>query len=280
MTHRDELQLCPSPVTNRASHTGRYRRATRVAATLAMASAMLVASARFVAAQDQVIPPPPQTPPAGSSSTGTSSTTGTGTTQNPQNPPATPPQDNRLFFLLPNLLTVDNADHVPPLTVSQKYSLVAQGAFDVVEFPWYAFTSEISNANNSDPTLGAGWSGYGKRYTLNFVDGTSENFLVGAVMPMAFHQDPRYYRMGKGGFWRRSGYSISRIAVTRSDSGHNQVNFSEIVGAGVAAGLGNLYHPRDDRTLANTLSVWKTLIGYDTLTLVFREFWPDIRKAL
>jgi hypothetical protein len=40
------------------------------------------------------------------------------------------------------------------------------------------------------------------------------------------------------------------------------------------------YHPRADRTIRNTASVWGSQIGYDALTLVVKEFWPDIRRKL
>lgn len=166
------------------------------------------------------------------------------------------------------------------MTDAQKFTTVAQGSFDYIEFPWYAFTAGISQANNSEPTLGPGWKGYGKRYVLNFTDGTSENFLVGAIGPALLREDPRYYQMGTGGFLHRAGYAVSRIVVTRTDSGHSQINCSEIIGSGAAAALADLYHPQADRTLSNTLGVWRTLVAYDTLTLLFREFWPDIRKAL
>jgi len=45
------------------------------------------------------------------------------------------------------------------------------------------------------------------------------------------HQDPRFFQLGKGGFWHRTGYAVSRIFVTRSDSGNSQFNTSEIVAA-------------------------------------------------
>jgi hypothetical protein len=32
--------------------------------------------------------------------------------------------------------------------------------------------------------------------------------------------------------------------------------------------------------LPNTLSVWGTQVGYDTITLVVKEFWPDIRRKI
>jgi hypothetical protein len=40
------------------------------------------------------------------------------------------------------------------------------------------------------------------------------------------------------------------------------------------------YHPEADRTLSNTASVWGTQVGYDMLTIVVKEFWPDIRRKL
>ena len=33
-----------------------------------------------------------------------------------------------------------------------------------------------------------------------------------------------------------------------------------------------------DRTLKNTASVWGSQVGYDTITVVIKEFWPDIRR--
>jgi len=35
-----------------------------------------------------------------------------------------------------------------------------------------------------------------------------------------------------------------------------------------------------DRTLTNTASVWGTQVGYDTITIVVKEFWPDIHRKL
>ena len=40
------------------------------------------------------------------------------------------------------------------------------------------------------------------------------------------------------------------------------------------------YHPKGDRNLPNTASVWGTQVGYDTITIVVKEFWPDIRRRL
>ncbi len=188
---------------------------------------------------------------------------------------------DRLFFALPNFLTLENAKNVPPMTTAEKFKVTARSSFDPVEYFWYGMLAGLSQAENSEAGYGQGAQGYGKRYGAYFADGTIENFMTTAIFPSLFRQDPRYFQLGKGGFWKRTGYAIGRIFVTRTDSGQKQFNYSEILGSAVASGISNYtYHPREDRNLPNALSVWGTQVGYDTLTYVVREFWPDIRRKM
>jgi hypothetical protein len=204
--------------------------------------------------------------------------------------------NDRLFYTLPNFLSIENTAQVPPLTTRQKYAVVARGTFDPVQYPWWAFLSAISQADNSEPGYGQGWGAYGKRFGTAAADGIIENFMTAAVLPSILHQDPRFFQSSKGGFLRRSEYAVSRILVTRTDSGHSQFNYSEIVGSALSASISTFgYHPRSryistptnphkfvdsDRTLANAANVWGSQVGYDTITIVVKEFWPDIHRKL
>lgn len=204
--------------------------------------------------------------------------------------------NDRLFYTLPNFLSLETTSKLPPLTTKQKYAVVARGTFDPVQYPWWAFLSAISQADNSEPGYGQGWGAYGKRFATAAADGTIENFTTGAVLPSLLHQDPRFYQSSQGGFPRRSWYAVSRIFVTRTDSGHSQFNYSEIVGSALSASVSTYsYHPRStyvstptnphkfvpsDRTLLNTADVWGSQVGYDTITIVVKEFWPDIHRKL
>jgi hypothetical protein len=188
---------------------------------------------------------------------------------------------DRLGFALPNFLTLENAGQVPPLTAGQKFKVVTRSSFDYAEYPWYGFLAGISQAENSEPGYGQGASGYAKRYGAAFADGTIENYFTSAILPSMLHQDPRFFQSGKGGFWHRAGYAVSRIIVTRGDSGNTEFNFSEVFGSGISSAISTYsYHPQEDRTLRNTASVWGTQVGWDSVTYVVKEFWPDIRRKI
>jgi hypothetical protein len=250
-------------------------------ARFALASAILCAV--ISAAQDSQPAggsptPQPQSTPQGAPAQG----------KDDQNKPAPGQADSksgtsndRLFYALPNFLTLENGAHVPPLTAKQKFKVVARGSFDYIQLPWYGALAGISQAENSEPGYGQGAEGYGKRFGSAFADGTIENFMTGAVLPSLLHQDPRFFQSSEGGFAHRAGYAVSRIFITRTDSGKKQFNFSEIFGSAIAAGISTYsYHPRADKTVDNALSVWGSEVGYDTITIVIKEFWPDIRRKL
>jgi hypothetical protein len=204
--------------------------------------------------------------------------------------------NDRLFYALPNFLTLESKKQLPPMSVRDKFKVVALGTFDYVEYPWWGVLAAISQATNGEPAFGQGWKAYAKRYGTTAGDSMVENFMVGAVFPSILRQDPRYYQSGQGSLFRRTGYSVSRIVVTRTDSGRTQFNYSEIFGAAAAAAISAYtYHPRStyistpsnphmfvasDRTFSNVVSTWGTQVGLDTITIVVKEFWPDIHRKI
>jgi hypothetical protein len=187
--------------------------------------------------------------------------------------------NDRILWTLPNFLTVENAGSIPPLTPGQKFKVVARGIFDPFEFVLVGFVAGLNQASNSNPSYGQGMQGYAKRYGTAYGDNAIENFMGSAVFPTILHQDPRYYQLGQGGFWKRTEHAVSRVIITRSDSGDKQFNYSEVGGALVAAAISTYtYHPRSERGFGNVLSVWGSQMGWDAVTYMIKEFWPDLRK--
>jgi hypothetical protein len=86
--------------------------------------------------------------------------------------------------------------------------------------------------------------------------------------------------LGTGGFFKRTGYAVSRLFITRTDAGHNTFNISEIVGNGAAAGIGNAYYPAQSNPWVKTYQRWGTQIALDGVFNIAKEFWPDINKSI
>ena len=190
------------------------------------------------------------------------------------------PKNDRLFGVIPNYTTVENQDRFSRLSTKGKFKLAVDSAFDPYTFPFIGFIALIGQAENSEPSYGQGFEGYGKRYGTAYGDAIIGTFMTTSIFPSMLHQDPRYYQLGEGSFLHRTSYAVSRIVITRSDSRKREFNTSEIAGNLVAAGISNIYHPANDRSIANTLSVWGTDIMWDTVANVAKEFWPDIRRKI
>jgi len=200
-----------------------------------------------------------------------------------EKPPAKPAtkEDKRLFGIFPNYKTMPaDTGPIKPLTVGGKFKLAAKDSFDPPVFLTSAFYAGIAHLSDQYPTWRQGARGYGKRYGSGYADQAIGNFLVEASLPALFHQDPRFFRLGKGGFAKRTGYALSRIWVTRTDSGGTTFNISEFGGNGLAALVGNLYYPGEGRAPENTLNRWATQLVGDSVFNVLKEFYPDIRRKL
>lgn len=209
--------------------------------------------------------------PAASTSSDKTNTTQLGQGQNSVN-------KDRLLGVLPNYATVETEHQFGPLTVKDKFKLTADSMFDPVTFPFIGLEALIGQAQNSDPEYGQGFKGYGARYGTAYGDALIGTTMTTSVFPSMLHQDPRYFQLGHGSILHRSLYSVSRLFVTRNDDGSHGFNYSEIGGNLVAAGISNAYHPAQERTVSNTMSVWGTDIMWDGVSNVLKEFWPDIRR--
>jgi hypothetical protein len=189
-------------------------------------------------------------------------------------------KNDRMFYVMPNYLTVDGQSHVPPVTWKEKFSMAAKGSFDPYEFTIVGIVAALHQAADNDPGFGQGFQGYAKRYGAAFADQVDGNIMVGGVFPTILKIDPRYYRLGRGSFAHRFGYAIDRIFIARRDSGTHMFNIPEFAGNAAAIGISNVYYPAADRNFSGNLNDWGTQMGLDALGNELKEFWPDIHASL
>jgi len=189
-------------------------------------------------------------------------------------------QTKRILGLIPNFRAVSADTKLPPQTVKEKFMDATEDSFDYSSIFIPAAIAGFDLARDSVPEFHQGAAGYARYFWHSAVDQTSENYMVEFIVPTITHEDTRYYTLGHGGFFRRTGYALSRAVVTRSDSGREVFNASEVVGSGAASGLSSLYYPSRERSFGNTAEEWGLDVGIDSASFVFREFWPDVNRHL
>lgn len=189
-------------------------------------------------------------------------------------------QTKRILGVIPNYRSVSADQHLPPQTVKDKFVAAGHDSFDYGSFIIAAVQAGFSIEGNSYPEFGKGVLGYGRYYWRTLLDTADENFMVGGAFPSAFHQDSRFYTLGHGSIAHRALYASTRVLITRGDNGREQPNFSEIMGAGAASGIGSLYYPERYRTWTKVGQKWLTSCLIDGANFTFKEFWPDINNHL
>lgn len=167
-----------------------------------------------------------------------------------------------------------------PLTSHQKLKVALDDSFDPSAFLVAGVFAGNSMLQNRYPQFEDGVAGFAEYFGGAFADQAIGNMMSEALFPIMLRQDPRYFPRGKGGFWKRAGYAVSREVVTRGDDGREHFNTSEIAGNAVAAGISNLYYPAEERSFSNTANKWGQQLGLDTAFNIMKEYWPDLRQKL
>jgi len=181
-------------------------------------------------------------------------------------------ETQRLVGLVPNFY-VEYDWNAKPLTAKQKFKLAGRAVIDPANFVIVAGFAGIEQASNEFSGYGQGAEGYGKRYGAGLADGTIGGLLGGAVLPVIFHQDPRYFYKGTGTVWHRTLYALSTGVRARGDNGKWQPAYAGLVGDFATGAISNLYYPASDRHGAGlTIENGFLNVAFDALGNVLQEF--------
>jgi hypothetical protein len=193
-----------------------------------------------------------------------------------------PISNERILGVIPNFQTVpDPAAPYKPLRVRDKWKLFVKETVDPYTFASAAAGAAISQWHNTAPKYGDGAEPYLQRFGAAQADVTTQNFFSDAVLASLLHEDPRYFRMGPSHkvLWR-IGYAVSRIAITRKDSGKDGFSFSGIGGMGLGIALSNAYYPPKSVNGDEMGSRVLTSLTAAGLGNLLPEFWPDVKAKL
>jgi hypothetical protein len=189
--------------------------------------------------------------------------------------------DKHILGVVPNYTTVNEPPKkYQPISAREKFKLATEDTFDPCSLAITGIYAGVAQWGNNYRQFGQGAQGYGKRYGAAFADGAISNYLTEGVLPSLLHEDPRLFRLGTGSKLKRVVYAMTRVLITRTDSGGERFNISEIAGNMISAGLSNLYYPPLNRSLDNTLEHFEINVLSDAGFNILKEFWPDMRRKV
>ena len=194
-----------------------------------------------------------------------------------ENDPAAKYEDKHVLGVLPNYRTAELTSDYHPISSRYKLKISLKDTFDYPLVGVGAVYAGLYQLEDSHPQFGQGAKGYLKRFGTSYTDQVVGNILAEGILPIAFKEDPRYFRKGEGKISSRFRYAVSRILICKTDLGKNSFNFSEVLGNGIAAGVGLFYYT-DDRDIAEYMQNWGTQLATDAISQVLKEFWPDIKR--
>ena len=194
-------------------------------------------------------------------------------------PPVQAPQDKRIFGVLPNNRTTEAAIPFAAITAKQKLTIAFKDSFDWPVYPTAGLFAALYQLEDQNPSFGQGMQGYAKRLATAYGDQMIGNMMTEGLVPALTREDPRYFRLGEGTKRHRTWYALSRIFVTKTDSGHSTFNVAEWGGNAFAVALSNAYYP-DTRNANDNAQKLMIQCATDAFSNVLKEFWPDVKRKL
>ncbi len=180
-------------------------------------------------------------------------------------------EHQRVLGVLPNFF-VSYVPEAAPLTAKQKFELTWKNTVDPISFAEDGLDAAVEQARNEYAAYGQGTLGYAKRFGAAYANDASSNMIGGALLPIVFHQDPRYFYRGTGSVISRALYAVSTVAICKGDNGRWEPNYSFVLGNFASGAISNLYYPADNRGWGMTLEngAMTTLMG--TTGSLLQEF--------
>jgi hypothetical protein len=138
------------------------------------------------------------------------------------------------------------------------------------------YSASYEQLFNTDPKYGHDAGAFGEKFGASMLRSASVRVFSDGLLAAAFHQDPRYYRIGEGSIIRRGLLSAKQSIIRRGDSGNDQFNYSGIGGRAAAAALVVTYYPEPSVTAKVVGLTFASSIATDAGGDLVLEFLPNI----
>jgi hypothetical protein len=188
---------------------------------------------------------------------------------------------NRRRFAQRTDITIEPGQVAPRLTAQDKISIGLKQSFTLFSLAGWLSSAGYSQLTNGSPNYGTDSGAFGERLGATALRSTTQNIFTNAVFAPLFHEDPRYYELGRGHkFFDRVFHAVIRPLVTKSDDGRSRPNYSLLSGDLAGAILTNAYYPSRNRGFGQTTATFGTSLGGSAVGYVVTEFMGDALRAV
>jgi hypothetical protein len=178
------------------------------------------------------------------------------------------------------LQTIVDSGNLRPLTPAEKGILAARATIDPYNLLTIAAFSGISIAADSHSVYGAGVGGWGRLAGYSLAEDIQGEFTGTFLLPVVFHQDPRYHRVPGKPLRYRIEHALIHTVVSQHDDGSLMLNYTTLINYPLSAEISNLYVPGLPTNAPSTAR--RIAIGYatDPVGPLVAEFLPDLAKRV
>jgi len=174
-----------------------------------------------------------------------------------------------------NTATVDSA----PLDLTGKLGYYSDKVFSPLSLLQDAGEVAYAQLKDNPKEWGEGWHGLWRRSADNVgYDAIRNSLMYG--LNSASGGDPRYFRMGEGNFFLRTGYAITQPLVGHADGGQKVLPWVRFAATFGVAFLSNAWYPDRISDTRHALLRGVYTLGTDATKSFSYEFWPDLKKKL
>lgn len=180
---------------------------------------------------------------------------------------------------LPGQLVPTATPDSPALDVSGKLNYYADKVFSPLALLQDSGEIAYAHLHNNPKEWGEGWHGLWRRGADNVgYDAIRNTFMLS--LNAASREDPRYFRLGEGNFFQRTGYAVAQPMVGHADGGKKVLPWVRFAATFGVAFLSNAWYPDRMNDTRHALLRGVYTLGTDATKNFSYEFWPDLKKKL
>lgn len=172
-------------------------------------------------------------------------------------------------------LAETTADRFRPLTQAERTRLYLKGVLSPWGVLYGATRAGMHQSWNGPPEWGRGAQGYGQRFGDSYGQYWARRTFEFGIAS-ALHEDNRYFRSGKHGFWRRTKYAVASGLLARHDDGKCSLSISRLGAIAGVAFISRTWQPPSTNSAGDAAVSFGVTMGSDVGLGVFKEFLPEL----